>query len=69
MLLRAWQRTCTAAKTSAVRGFRKRSQVRRANVRIDEDLVDTSPDVWADEIDQVLFQARTQFGVRGASRI
>jgi hypothetical protein len=57
MFLPAWQQACLAAKTWAVRGLRERSQVRAAGIRIDEDLIDMPPQVWAEDLDQVLFQA------------
>lgn len=54
MFLRDWQAACPNAITWAVPGLRDRGQVRRSSVRIDAELTDRSPRVWADEIDQVL---------------
>jgi Domain of unknown function (DUF4336) len=57
MFLRDWQQACPEAKTWAVPGLRDRRQVRAANIRIDEELTDEAPSIWAGEIDQVLVEA------------
>jgi hypothetical protein len=54
MFLHDWQQACPHAKTWAVPGLRERRQVRAANIRIDEELTERAPDIWAGEIDQVL---------------
>ncbi|WP_246686398.1 MULTISPECIES: DUF4336 domain-containing protein [unclassified Methylobacterium] len=54
MFLREWQAACPNAVTWAVPGLADRGQVRRSGVRIDAELTDRPPRVWADEIDQVL---------------
>ncbi|WP_246688035.1 DUF4336 domain-containing protein [Methylobacterium sp. WL120] len=54
MFLRDWQAACPNAVTWAVPGLADRGQVRRSGVRIDAELTDRPPRVWADEIDQVL---------------
>ena len=54
MFLQDWQAVCPNAITWAVLGLEDRGQVRRSGVRIDAELGDKSPRVWADEIDQVL---------------
>lgn len=54
MFLRDWQGACPNAITWAVPGLEDRGQVRRSGVRIDAELTDRSPRVWAEEIDQVL---------------
>lgn len=56
MFLRDWQQACPQAKTWAVPGLRDRRQVRAANIRIDEELTDKAPSIWAGEIDQVLVE-------------
>jgi hypothetical protein len=57
MFLPDWQRACPEAKTWAVAGVRRRSQVRAAGIRIDGELGDEPPDAWAGEIDQVFIAA------------
>jgi hypothetical protein len=52
--LAEWQRAYPNAKTWAVPGLRDRGQVRRAGVRIDEDLQKSAPEKWAGELDQGL---------------
>lgn len=54
MFLKDWQAACPNAITWAVPGLEDRGQVRRSGVRIDAELGDRSPRVWANEIDQVL---------------
>ncbi|WP_311274494.1 DUF4336 domain-containing protein [Methylobacterium sp. WCS2018Hpa-22] len=54
MFLRDWQAACPNAITWAVPGLEDRGQVRRSGVRIDAELGNRPPRLWADEIDQVL---------------
>lgn len=54
MFLRDWQAACPNAITWAVPGLKDRGQVRRSGVRIDAELGDRPPRVWADEIEPVL---------------
>lgn len=54
MFLKDWQAACPNAITWAVPGLEDRGQVRRSGVRIDAELGDRAPRVWANEIDQVL---------------
>ncbi|WP_336487092.1 DUF4336 domain-containing protein [Methylobacterium nigriterrae] len=54
LFLRDWQSACPGSVTWAVPGLRDRGQVRRAGVRIDAELGDEPPSIWAGEIDQVL---------------
>lgn len=54
MFLQDWQAACPNAVTWAVPGLKDRGQVRRSGVRIDAELTDSPPRVWAEEIDQVL---------------
>lgn len=54
MFLQNWQAACPNAVTWAVPGLRDLGQVRRSGVRIDADLSNIPPRVWAGEIDQVL---------------
>jgi hypothetical protein len=56
MFVQDWQRACPEAKTWAVSGLRDRSQVRASGLRIDEELGSVPPDVWVDELDQVLIR-------------
>jgi len=54
MFLHDWQRACPAVKTWAVPGLKDRAQVRKAGIKVDAELGDDAPEVWASEIDQVL---------------
>ena len=56
LFLRDWQAACPSAITWAVSGLRKRGQVRAANVKIDRELFETAPSVWADEFEQVIIR-------------
>lgn len=47
-----WQRAFPHATVWAAPGLRDRAQVRASGLHIDEDLGDTAPPPWADEIDQ-----------------
>lgn len=52
--LKDWQRNCPDALTWAAPNLRQRRQVRKAELRLDRDLTDTSPPEWASEIEQVV---------------
>jgi hypothetical protein len=54
LFLRDWQSACPGVITWAVPGLRDRGQVRRSGVRIDAELGNQPPRIWANEIDQVL---------------
>ncbi|MCJ2105220.1 DUF4336 domain-containing protein [Methylobacterium sp. E-041] len=54
MFLQDWQAACQNAITWAVPGLKDRGQVRRSGVRIDAELSNKPPRIWAGEIDQVL---------------
>jgi hypothetical protein len=56
MFLRDWQRACPTAETWAVPGLKERAGVRKAGIRIDGELGDNPPEVWASAIDQVLIR-------------
>ncbi|HJS85313.1 MAG TPA: DUF4336 domain-containing protein [Acetobacteraceae bacterium] len=52
--LKDWQRHCPKAVTWAAPNLRRRRQVRKAELRLDHDLSDTSPPDWAGEIAQAV---------------
>jgi short-subunit dehydrogenase len=54
MFLAGWLDAYADAVTWAAPGLRHRRQVRRAGLRLDHDLSDEAPAVWADDIDQVV---------------
>jgi Domain of unknown function (DUF4336) len=51
--LQEWQKDCPDALTWAAPGLQQRRQVRKAGVRIDHILSDSSPPQWAGELEQV----------------
>ena len=56
-----WQARCPAATTWAAPGLRKRSQVKASGVRLDHDLGEAAPAVWAAEIDQTIIPGGAGF--------
>lgn len=52
--LTEWQNHVQGASTWAAPGLRHRAQVRRAGVRIDDDLAAAAPEAWSKDLDQVL---------------
>jgi len=57
MFVTGWRRARPRAVTWAAPGLRRRRQVRAAGLRIDHDLTDEPPAVWAGELDQVVLRA------------
>jgi hypothetical protein len=57
MFLKDWQEANPVALTWAAPGLRKRRQLRRAGVRIDEELLEKAPPDWSGEIEQVLVRS------------
>src|SRR4051812_40044846 len=53
MFLPQWQGALPDAKVSAAPGLAARAQVRRSGLRIDQELGDTAPAEWAEEIELV----------------
>ena len=51
MFLEEWQRHCPQTLSWAAAGLRRRSQVRRSAVRLDQDLSDTPPAQWGGAIE------------------
>ena len=54
MFVKAWQDAVPAAVTLAAPGLRERGPVRRAGLRIDQELRERAPEAWAGEIEQVV---------------
>jgi len=52
--MKEWQSHLPDALTWAAPGLRDRAPVRHSGVRLDHDLGDRPPDIWAGEIDQVV---------------
>jgi short-subunit dehydrogenase len=57
MFIPEWQRAVSGTVTLAVPGLAARKQVREAGMRVDRELLDGTPEEWADEIDTVLLSA------------
>lgn len=56
-----WQQAYPETRTWAVPGLRDRAQVRKAGVRIDDDLQDLAPAAWRDEVEQGLLRGDNLF--------
>ena len=54
MFLAEWQARIPGAATWAAPGLRDRFAVRRSGLRLDRDLGETAPGIWAGEIDQIV---------------
>jgi hypothetical protein len=52
--LKEWQLHCPEAVTWAAPELRRRAQVKKSGVRLDHDLGEPAPDVWAEEIEQIV---------------
>lgn len=56
-----WQQAYPETTTWAVPGLRDRAQVRKAGVRIDDDLQDLAPAAWRNEVEQGLLRGGNLF--------
>lgn len=59
--LPGWQRDFPQAEVWAVPGLRERPQVRSSGLRIDHDLGDEAPEVWATDVEQGLVRGGAGF--------
>jgi short-subunit dehydrogenase len=57
MFIPEWQKAVPDAVTLAVPGLGARKQVREAGLRVDQELLDGTPEEWAEEIETVLLSA------------
>jgi hypothetical protein len=61
MFVKEWQARYPNALTWAVPGLRQRKQVRKSGLRIDQELADSPPPEWAEEVDQLVVRGGAGF--------